>query len=405
MKFKWKMLAVGTLFTVGVYLSVHQSYQIDPGYWRLMDEDNVIQPRAQKSGEEKNYAAKHRGTVSSLTANKTKLHKPPIVSTAVFLNSSRKVLPWIDRNIFLPNYFTTNLTEVEKSVYKNSVIIYLHHNKAAGTTTKKCMLKVIPKSGKKLGPVLSSSTRLTVSRRMSTASYRDSYSVFMGGYAFGLCDEILKPCSYFTVFRDPYHRSISSFSYCRRARSDQLCRAQSPWKVTLKEWAIHQGSFLFRQLLFHPKFCSEFKNNFKASLLPHDIYGSTPCWFRQKVIMLDILSKDQINALVDFCVNNLEKWFAVVGLTEEYDTSLAMIEQVYGVPFKSCEGSVQNTSGRYNNLSNVKNETVLDEHSQMVQDLMNDKEVQRALYADLRLYNKIKEIFNKQKEKMGIKNK
>ncbi|XP_071966275.1 uncharacterized protein [Antedon mediterranea] len=407
MKFKWKLAALSTFLGLCIVfmMGVHQAQQTNIRHWALLGEDNVVQPRAQKSGEEKNYVPKQIGAVVSppnQVSKTTDLHH--IIRAPNFLNITKQILPWIDRKIYLSNYFTSNLTEDEKLTYRNSVIIYLHHNKAAGTTTKKCMQHVIPKSGKKLGPVMASANRMSISKRLSLHP-QNRYNVYMGGYSFGLCDDINQSCSYFTIFRDPFQRSLSSFSYCRRARSDQLCRAQSPWKVTLKEWTIHQGSFLFRQLLFHPKFCSEFKNNFKPYLLPHDIYGSIPCWFRQKVIMFDLLSKSQIDALVDFCINNIEKWFAVVGLTEEYDTSLAMLQQVYGVPFSSCAGSVQNTSGRYTNISNNKNETLSDGHAQMVDELMNDEDVQRALYADIRLYNKIKEIFYKQKEKMDLLNK
>ena len=320
-------------------------------------------------------------------------------------------LPWSIRRIHhLPNFYTQ---ANDTKPYRDSVIVYLHHNKAAGTTTKKCLSSIASSKKRKMGTLLSSQGRMVIERSKASPPQRfRSAQIFMGGYAFGICNQVTqKYCSYFTILRDPYERLISSYSYCKRARTDQICSALGANDVSITEWAQHQGSFLFQQLVFDPLFCTtHFLHNKNLSSLegiPHSIIGanrihSAPCWFRQKVVMHHVLNDSQSEALLNYCLENLENWFSMIGLVEEYDTSLTLLEDVYKLPFKKCATRKAKNKSNYLNL-NVPNETetnVIPANETLKQlklQLQRDPVVTKALAADIQLYERGKEIFEKQK--------
>ncbi|XP_072033748.1 uncharacterized protein [Amphiura filiformis] len=323
-------------------------------------------------------------------------------------------LPWsIRRTRYLPNFYTQKHANETKH-YSDSTIVYLHHNKAAGTTTKNCLISLATSTKRRIGTLLSSQGRTALDRSWKSQPNRLKAHIYMGGYAFGVCNYLTyKPCSYFTILRDPYERLISSYSYCRRARRDQICSALGANNVSIREWALHQGSFFFQQLLFDPAFCTShfMKNRTLMAMggIAHDIVGSdriyaAPCWFRQKVIMHNALTNNQSEMLLNFCLENLERWFAVIGLVEEYDTSLALLQGVYNVPFKKCATGTAINKSNYLNLHPMEKTTKNDTNAarketlkQLKLELQRDPLVSKALSADVRLYKKAQEIFERQK--------
>ncbi|XP_072029017.1 uncharacterized protein [Amphiura filiformis] len=328
------------------------------------------------------------------------------------------VAVWPIRRNFRPNFYLTNsssllnLSNRTSLAAENDVIIYMHHNKAAGSTTKDCIGKVAFSTGRHLGPVQDSMGRLNVHNLIGRfPDFKHEHNILMGGYAFGLCDEFNASCSYFTILREPYERTISSYSYCRRARSDQLCSALNAGKVSLREWALHQGSFLFRQLLFDPIFCRHFYDHTafsNLSKIPHEFarskagFTGAPCWFRQKVVFHHAFNQTQMDNVLQYALQNLENWFTVIGLVQEYDLSLAMLQEAYGLPFHTrCSGQKINVSD-YKNMQTDSakrntNGTRTDIVNENIRELMSDPEVRQVLEADVQLYERALEIFDQQK--------
>lgn len=291
--------------------------------------------------------------------------------------------------------------------------MYLHHHKAAGTSTKNCLVTTAAANERKIGIMLSSHGRSILERSGHGIPHPLQADIFMGGYAFGICEGITdRPCSYFTILRDPYERLISSYSYCRRARTDQICSALGANDVSIAEWAQHQGSFFFQQLLFDPVVCSKnlLSNQTLFSLngIQHDIagrskrtnpLGSAPCWFRQKVAMHNTVNKIQSEALLKYCLEHLENWFSVIGLVEEYDASLALLEGVYGLPFTKCASG---TAVNKNDYLNLKLQSMAASAESTVsllkRQLEQDPKVREALRFDIKLYQRAKQIFGEQKK-------
>ncbi|XP_071508043.1 uncharacterized protein [Diadema antillarum] len=336
----------------------------------------------------------------------TKTYTVPDVASWSVNDSLRQWLP--DARNTLPNYFTMRDDfRADDPRYKEGALVYSHLNKAAGTTTKRCLRMISSKTVRSLGPVMDSSGRSNMQVRL--ARDKNRYKILMGGYAFGICDFMTNStCSYFTILRDPYERVISSYTYCRRAGMDQTCRALGPWDASLKEWAIHQGSYFFRQLLLKPWFCTaNSRGNARygdLSGVPHSpgaSFNSAPCWFKEKVILKQSLSESDMDLLLRYSVGHLEDWFSMIGITDEYDLSLAMLERVYDLPFrKTCSGDKSNTSD-YKNLSenkrNTSDTTLPDMVSQLKAELQADPEVRAALHADIALYDKALDIFAREK--------
>ncbi|XP_071503795.1 uncharacterized protein [Diadema antillarum] len=314
----------------------------------------------------------------------------------------------------LPNYFTTAAkSPAEQVKYRDGVIVFNHVNKAAGTSTKSCLHQLVSESGRSLGPVLTQGGRKRLEIKLDNG--RLLHDTLMGGYAFGICDSCAHlscTCSYFTFLRDPYERVISSFTYCQKRWRDQTCSSLGPPKDTsLREWAIFQGSYFFRQLLLKPWFCRKqdgtntinVRNFSELSGIPessNQSFANASCWLKEKFILRSSLTSTDMDDLLQYCVDHLEDWFAVIGLTQEYDLSLAMLERVYGLPFVDrCKGRTSNRSQKLD-LSidghTWTNETSMTSHCKA--QLQKDKEVQEALRADQMLYERALDIFKRQKE-------
>ena len=111
----------------------------------------------------------------------------------------------------------------------------------------------------------------------------------------------------------------------------------------------------------------------------------------------------QIDALSNYVLDNLENWFTVIGIVDEYDLSLAMLQEAYGgLPFHSrCSGHKINVSD-YKNMqekaSTKSNGTTMDIMDESIRELMGDAEVRRVLEADTLIYRKALQIFEKQKQ-------
>ncbi|XP_006812425.1 uncharacterized protein LOC102801845 [Saccoglossus kowalevskii] len=320
-----------------------------------------------------------------------------------------KKFPWVIRQKYLVNYYIyiARTLNAEHERYKSASLVFLHHNKAAGTTVKTCLSVLASAETLRVGPVMASQTRVSFHTSEVRRNRYANSRIFMGGYSFGVCDELNltdRSCSYFTFLRDPYERIISSYEYCKRARSDQLCSALNANEVTLKQWAKHQGNFFFRQLLFEPGFCQRHYDSFIDidSELHDDKWssrnkGSLSCWFREKLILQNLTTITDRKLLLWYALDKLTSWFAVIGLAEEYELSMQLLEGAYGLPFNKMCGRMKRNYNLYqqsNETDSTKTQTVME----MKNELMADNDVKETLYYDLQIYEKAKDIFRQQKE-------
>lgn len=315
----------------------------------------------------------------------------------------------------LPNYFVKGrqigLTRKE---YTEGKKVFLHHNKAAGSTVKNC-LTYMQKRGIIPGSqpmVVGYGNRLFIDleAKLDHLQHFQSTSFFMGGYSFGICDyyQNKDSCSYFTFMRDPIDRVISSYVYCHKYPLDQLCGPATVRNFTLEEWAISQGSYFFYQLLLQPAFCKGFfkvaahqvtLNDGEDFIMQRmetsikDIEHVFQCWVRQRRYFQQTLSDEELQILLDYMVDNMENWFALIGLTENFTSSLEMLSHIYKVPFETyCDNKAN--KGQYRKVGDDgAGNTVKDE---MRSTLEQSPGAMEALNFDFILYDKGKEIFERQ---------
>ncbi|XP_077978019.1 uncharacterized protein LOC144433574 [Glandiceps talaboti] len=326
-------------------------------------------------------------------------------STDRMLEEILNKFPWIRRRRFTPNHFTSRRygnTSPSRS-YRNHSIVFLHNHKSGGTTMKICLQRII--QAKSLAPYYGL-WDTNVAKAIETARVLEKKSrLYVTPYAFGICDELDDPyCAYFTVLRDPYERVVSSYEYCKRSRPDPHCAASNARKLTLKEWAVHQGSYFFRQLQFNPSdICSDLTRRKKVvKLMKEDNYyigrkrNHPPCWFRHKLLLDNLLTKSEKRVLLQFMLDNLDKWFTVIGITDEYDTTLQLLQTVFKLPFyRLCSGLVEQQT-QYNKMKLTKISR-LQNIKKLKTEIEDDPEVFDALYYDIMIYQKALEIFNVQK--------
>ncbi|XP_077864550.1 uncharacterized protein LOC144350047 [Saccoglossus kowalevskii] len=307
-----------------------------------------------------------------------------------------KRYPWLIRTNTSPNYYTS---QDGHSLQDNSTIVFVHHNKAGGQTIKSCLFNM---------------TRRMRIDRPRKASYKDFVEIFNylklsgipkrkfyeGGYAFGLCDRLSSPCSYFTVLRDPYERMVSHYLYCKVFYRDQICRirANGSNHVTVVEWATLIGSMFFKQLFNDVDLCSRVYvkavHKYMVGLFPGPRGDEDLCWKIHQVYVNFMLSQHEKDLLLRYFLDNMENWFTVIGIVDEMDITLDLLQTAYQVPFSdTCK---ENEHVQTINSMAV-NDTVSKERQALVDELQDDPDVALALHYDLELYKEAVYIFQQQK--------
>ncbi|XP_054765234.2 uncharacterized protein LOC129272017 [Lytechinus pictus] len=306
----------------------------------------------------------------------------------------------------LPNYYIHGTRLGLGEDYSKCNIAFVHLHKAGGTTTKSVLRNVRNKAEM---PVvkLNWTSNTEVFAHYIKKGQTSKPTVFTGGYSFGICDFLKgRPCTYMAVLRNPYDRIISAYYFCH-LKHPTLCGPVSPKDVSITTWAIHQGSHFFNQLLMLPDTC---KNNSRSDeyvkryqnhtrdIIPYIKDREDACWFQQKALHKETLTKDQRRALLHHILENLENWFGVIGLLEEYQLSLELFGETFKRNFTAAYSVPKNTGKVKETINNTS-------IKQMKQDLLNSAEVREALYEDILIYEKAVDIMKRQKEEyFRIKN-
>ncbi|XP_078000566.1 uncharacterized protein LOC144453160 [Glandiceps talaboti] len=307
--------------------------------------------------------------------------------------------PWLLKQNFIPNFYTRRDESLQGYKDENLSIVFVHYPKAGGRTMKSCLddvarLQLYPKP-----------TRLKVN--VPEYPYNDipAQKFYVSEFTFGICDTLQRPCSYFTILRDPFERLISLYNYCHLPIYDPICRVGDVHNSTIQEWSLYHGSHFFRQLLYnfqetcfespiHEELLELVDNNIFKAKSGHEI----PCWYLNKLFLQSRLTQYESEMLLKYILENLENWFTVIGMVDEYDLSLKMLEKAYGLPFVEQCTQVHIVAGKIENNEDVE---IIKENDVMEKKriLMEDGKVQEALKFDILIYDKATEIFKRQKQK------
>jgi len=174
-------------------------------------------------------------------------------------------------------------------------IIFLHLPKTAGTTLNR-LIEWEYSLGEmySVDPVLFewSFARL---RRLSKRRLRRT-RMFKGHMLFGLHEVLPQPATYITVLRDPVERVLSAFYFMRSYKLHPLY-----WKFRNEKWTVEE--FVQRST----------RDNVQCKIIANAHYHS-PC--TQEVL--------------DRAIDHLDNYFSVVGLSERFEESLALMKLRFG---------------------------------------------------------------------------
>lgn len=213
--------------------------------------------------------------------------------------------------------------------------------------------------------------------------------ISMGHCSSGMCDVINaaqpnRKCSTFTILREPFERMTSHYYYLRQCANTTMIdntHAQKSRSMKLADWALLTGS--------------ETRNKFfrKEELVQHT-NGSRFC-----NVESEPLQNFENDIYMENILQNLDKHLGVIGLTSEYEMTLKMLQRAYSLPFYDlCKDFLLN-KGTYGNRKDV---SIMKQiKANAVRQLKQNQRVKQMLHLDIEIYEKAKEIFQKQKELMN----
>ncbi|XP_064652816.1 uncharacterized protein LOC135503258 isoform X2 [Lineus longissimus] len=301
--------------------------------------------------------------------------------------------PWIVQNNSLPNYFLSHNKDGAK--YSDSVVVFMHQPRAAGLALRECMETIALQRSLAMSPVLTDSGRRDWENGVGTGNdaLKNRVDIHRGNFAFGVCDTVTKPCSYFIMMREPWLRALSSYRYCKTALADEWCSGENANKMSLREWIVHQGSVLFRLLIYSSHFCHSLDGGATSTNKTNNRH--LPCWFVQKQRIADLTNSDK-HTILDYVLENLEKWFSVIGIYEEFEDSIKLFEETLTWPMTMCR-SLQPRKYSFSSRERRENSVLFLPETE-VASLKEDPAVKAALEADEKIYKKAKSIFSRQRQ-------
>mmetsp|Transcript_9486 Transcript_9486/g.13128 ORF Transcript_9486/g.13128 Transcript_9486/m.13128 type:complete len:529 (-) Transcript_9486:622-2208(-) len=284
-------------------------------------------------------------------------------------------------------YLWKNNAKNDDHIYRKVPTVFLHIPKAGGNSAKKLFVKgILHRHRQQQLRSLHIQTRWEWDQILSPAE-KKKVMVLYGAFSFGACtSHPLKPCAYYVIFRHPIARLLSEFKYCRSTINfrDQCCggrigigRMRSE-AITIVEWAQEKGNFMLEHLLGFSSADWKTESNSSQSWHERNPYTRiTPLETRR------IREGAANQADLDYVLEHLDSWFAVIGILEQYETSLALISfALTGSVMPSHQAASVHTHNQHSSSLQLDPDT--------------QAKVEDALHLDLALYAKATDIFSQQ---------
>jgi hypothetical protein len=190
--------------------------------------------------------------------------------------------------------------EESRSRRQREAVIFLHLPKTAGTTLNRLIEWEYPLMQMySVDPVLFEWSAAHL-RNLPENRLRRT-RMFKGHMVFGLHEVLPQPATYITVLRNPVERVLSAFYYMRSYRLHPLY-----WKLRQEKMTVEQ--FVQRST----------RDNVQCKIIAAADYHS-PC------------TEDVMERAID----HLDRYFSVVGLSERFEESLALMKLRFGWQLKS----------------------------------------------------------------------
>jgi len=182
-------------------------------------------------------------------------------------------------------------------------------------------------------------------------SEKRNIKIIFGHMNFGRHVHLPQTCTYFTLLRNPIDRVISYYYHLMRMEGHSLYNSIMSKKLTMGEWV--KSGYTFSVDNGQTRMISGIGDSIE--------YGKCG---------IEILEKAK---------NNIKEHFSIVGLTEEFDKTLALLKRMF--KWK---------------VSTYKKQNVTKNRPQMKEIPKKDLQIiEKYNYLDIALYDYIKKIFNK----------
>ena len=238
------------------------------------------------------------------------------------------------------------------------ILFFLHIPKTAGSTLHKIIEKQYPSHEVFTIPGANPHKQVDKIKQWDD-SHKERIRVIKGHMNFGLHESMDKQPTYITILRHPIDRAISTYYYILRTPIHHLHEYVSSKKISLKDF-VCDG--LFTDM-----------DNGQTRRLSGVSVGQFPGYKEVKFGQC-------YPELLEEAKNNLDRYFAVVGIQEKFDESLLMMQQK--MDWKNCYYVKQNVS---------KSRMELDEISDDCHDA-----IAQFNHLDMQLYEFVKAKMEKQ---------
>ncbi len=184
----------------------------------------------------------------------------------------------------------------------DATLILLHIPKTAGTTLA---IILIGKYGQDATRAVTGGYAGREAFPREPEAARTSPRLYIGHQAFGLHEHIPRPCEYVTVVRDPVARIVSHYHHVLNEETHYLHKRVVERRLTLEQYAEN------------PFKSHELDNGQTRMLASFALNRSQPIGQSQRT-------------LIPSAMENLERSFCCVGLTERFDETMVLLTDSLG---------------------------------------------------------------------------
>ena len=271
---------------------------------------------------------------------------------------------------------TTSLTSLStnasllSAAYTSAVRVLLYQHEWGGYGCRDCVKLLAQAAGLPI-PDSPLTTAYRQEWDKSTVKRKQRYKILYGSLSFGVCEKILKPCNYFVMMPHPIDRILQVYHYCKQGynRTTNFCHFDKLnfTNLTLSQFIRNQGSGFFKKLLYYSRHCR--------------LVGDDEVCLKDAAFSFSSIERQ---VLLNHILDNLHKWFSVVGLVNRYNESMELFEYVYKQNFTSCP------------LPEFEDKS--EDYIALYKRIEKDKLAMKYLHADIAIYNRLEEIFQQQLE-------
>jgi hypothetical protein len=231
---------------------------------------------------------------------------------------------------------------------RERAVIFLHIPKTAGTTISDIIERsYLPKnlySRYEISP-----DRYVIEFEQIPEAKRKEFKIIQGHLYFGIHKLLPQPSTYFTILRDPVERVISDYYYIRRHKKHPFHQTLISEQMSLEDLII-RGEY-------HPDNC---QTRYLSGVGKSISHGQCT------------------QEALELAKKNLSEYFSVVGILEEFDKTLLILQKRFG--WKNIFYTIQNQTKQRLLKDRISEETLslIHKYNQM----------------DLQLYDYAKERFH-----------